>query len=294
MGANHTPTKDGRIGLTHALTPSGGVFSEFTVCRLAEDHILLTSAAAARRQDGGLLAAHAKAHAGVIVRDVTEEIGILAVMGPEARTLLQPLADHDLGSTAFPWLSVQTIQVAGIALTALRVSYAGELGWELHVPLDQMKPLYDALVAAGQPLDLAHFGAFALNAMRLEKGYRAWGLDLSTERTPLEAGLGYLVTPEARKALEREGAFSMKLLELEDGGADPFALHPVFAGARVAGLITSGAFGHRTGKTLALAYLKPEGLAQGASLTARILGREVPARVLAEAPYDPLNERLKA
>ena len=294
LGANRAPPEDGRIGLTHALTASGGVFSEFTVTRLAADRFILTSAAAARRQDGDLLAAHAKTHDSVSVRDMTEETGILAVMGPQARALLQPLTNHDLGSEAFPWLSARETEVAGIALTALRVSYAGELGWELHVPMAQMMSLHEALMGAGRPLDLAPFGAYALNAMRLEKGYRAWGLDLSTERTPLEAGLERFVAREARQALEREAAFSMKLLELEEGGADPFALHPVIAAGQVAGLITSGAVGHRTGKTLALAYLRPNALASGAPLLAQVLGREVPARMLEEAPYDPQNQRLRA
>ncbi|NNF76792.1 MAG: FAD-dependent oxidoreductase, partial [Rhizobiales bacterium] len=257
LGANRVPGKDGRIGLTHALTASGGVFSEFTVTRLASDHLYLTSAAAARRQDTDLLNGHARQFSAVQIEDVTEARGILALMGPNSRSVLEALTSQDLSSAAFPWLSAQKMEVAGINTTALRVSYAGELGWELHVPMAQMTPLYQALVEQGAPAGLVHFGAFALNSMRLEKGYRAWGMDLSTERTPLEAGLDRLVKPEAREALraKRDQPFGMELLELDAEGPDPFALHPVFSGDKVAGLVTSGGFGHRTKKKLALAYL---------------------------------------
>lgn len=295
LGANHAPAKAGRVGLTHALTASGGVFSEFTVSRLADDRFYLTSAAGARRQDADLLTTGARNHDDVQVRDVTDERGILAVMGPNSRALLQPLTDDDLGNQDFPWLSVREIQMAGIAATALRVSYGGELGWELHVRLEDMKRLYDVLVRAGKPMGLRHFGAFALNAMRLEKGYRAWGLDLSTERTPLEAGLERFVKPALRDALraQRHTPFRMELLELDGAGPDPFGLHPVFSGDRVAGLVTSGGFGHRTGKKLALAYLHPHKITEGAPLSARVLGSSVSAQVLGAPPYDPDNRRLR-
>ncbi|MCP5084883.1 MAG: FAD-dependent oxidoreductase [Alphaproteobacteria bacterium] len=295
LGANRAPGKDGRIGLTHALTASGGVFSEFTVTRLASDHFYLTCAAAARRQDADLLNGHARNFGSAQVEDVTEARGILALMGPKSRQLLESLTEQDLSAAAFPWLSARVMQVAGVQATALRVSYAGELGWELHVPMAAMKPLYQALIEQGAPLGLRHFGAFALNSMRLEKGYRAWGMDLSTERTPLEAGLERLVKPEARAALraQRDQPFRMELLELDAEGPDPFALHPVFCADKVAGLVTSGSFGHRTRKKLALAYLQPHNLTEDAPLTVRVLGQTAAAQVLTAAPYDPTNARLR-
>lgn len=301
LGANTPPGKDGRIGLIHALTPSGGVHSEFTVTRLAEDHYYLTSAAAARRQDFAYLQSHADAHPNAAINDITDTWGILGVMGPYSRNILQPLTDTNLGNHAFPWLTAQTINVAGVSALALRVSYAGELGWELHAEPDDLPRIYKSIIEAGAHHGLKHFGAFALNSMRLEKGYRAWGMDLSTERTPLEAGLDYLVKTDGRDFIGRdalvkgrEQSFKMELLEIESAHVDPFALHPVFSEGKVCGLITSGAYGHRTGKTLALAYMQPQNMTDGAPLTVNIVGESCPAQILAEAPYDPRNERLRS
>ena len=301
LGANRPPQRVGRIGLTHALTPAGGVASEFTVTKLAGDHYYLTSAAAAERQDEDLLRRHAAGFSGVQVANRTEELGILAIMGPNARALLSGLTDTDLSDAAFPWLTAAEINVAGIRVRALRISYVGELGWELHVRLGEMSRLYDALTAAGRRYQLRHFGAFAMNAMRLEKGYRAWGMDLTSERTPLEAGLDFLVRPEGREFIGREAmlaraargdACCMRLLELEPSDLTvPFYAHSVLQGDAPVGVITSAAHGHRTGKTLALAYLRPE--ATGAVFDALVLGERIPARGLNEPPYDADNRRLR-
>ncbi len=302
LGANSGP-KPGRIGLTHALMPSGGVASEFTITRLAEDRYYLTSAAAAERHDEDLLQRHAAGFGDVSVENVTTSTGILAVMGPQALMVLEEACDADLGNAAFPWLSAREVSVAGVPVRALRVSYVGEFGWELHMPIDAMKTVYDALIGAGRSLDIGHFGAYAMNALRLEKGYRAWGLDLTTERTPLEAGLGRFVKCDGRNFQGRDAlvaaadappAFTMELLEITGAVTDPFGLHPVFSGDRVAGLVTSAAYGHRTGKRLALAYLRPEVTASGEPLAVEILGERGRATVLEEMPYDAGNGRMHA
>ncbi|MEM7426232.1 MAG: FAD-dependent oxidoreductase [Pseudomonadota bacterium] len=296
LGANTPPQRDGRIGLIHCLTPSGGVHSEFTVTRLAEGRYYLTSAAAARRQDLDALMHHGAAHPGTEVNDITDRRAIIGVMGPRSRDILQPITDADLGNDAFPWLSGRQVRIADANALALRVSYAGELGWEFHTSPEDLPGIYKAIVQAGTPHGLKHFGAFALNSMRLEKGYRAWGMDLSTERTPLEAGLDYLVKTEGREFTGRDALvsgraqpFRMELLEIEGGNTDPFALHPVYSGDRVCGLVTSGAHGHRTGKTLALAYLQPHNLEPDSPLAVYLLGTRYRAQILAEAPYDSTN-----
>ena len=299
LGANRPPRRVGRIGLTHALTAAGGVASEFTVTKLDADRFYLTSAAAAERHDEDLLHQRAAAFPGVGIVNRTDSLGILAVMGPNARALLGSLTDADLSDRAFPWLSAAEIAMAGVPLRALRVSYVGELGWELHVPLDRMAPLYDALVEAGRRFDLRNFGAYAVNAMRLEKGYRAWGLDLTTERTPLEAGLGFLVRSEGRDFVGREAlharrrdAWRMVLLDVDRrGDLDPFHGHTLFQEDEPVGLVTSGAFGHRTGRLLALAYLTPR--AGAATFDMEILGERIAARPLPAAPYDPENRKLR-
>ena len=292
LGANRPPRTIGRIGLTHALTPAGGVASEFTVTKLADDRFYLTSAAAAERHDHDLLRLRATAHDGVRVDNRTMDMGILGLAGPGSRTLLAALTDDDL---EFPWLSAREIEVAGVAARVLRLSYTGELGWELHVALGDMATLYDALIGAGaEP-----FGVYALNAMRLEKGYGGWGGDLTTERTPLEAGLHHLVKTEGREFIGRDAmmaravtgeAWRMVLLELDgDVAAYPFFSHAVLRDDHAVGMVTTAAFGHRTGRSLALAYLTPDAGTDNDGLSVLVLGQAVAAMVLDQPPYDPDN-----
>jgi dimethylglycine dehydrogenase len=299
LGANKAPRTE-RIGLTYALTPAGGVQSEFTVSMLSDDLAYLTSAAGAEEMDEDLLLARASGF-DISVSNVTERYGVLGVMGPRARDLLSSLTDADLSSEAFPWLSVQEIPVAGVWVRALRISYVGELGWELHIPVGQMQVVFDALLAEGEPIGAGLFGAYAMNAMRLEKAYRAWGMDLTTERTPEEAGLGFLVSTEARSFVGAEALkqrrsdpshWKMVLLRVATDDVDPFYAHTVKRNGIPVGVVTSGAYGHRIGEALALAYLRDHEACD--DLVVEILGRDYPAVVLASPPYDPGNVRLRS
>ncbi|MBE1282430.1 MAG: FAD-dependent oxidoreductase [Rhodobacteraceae bacterium] len=283
LGANRA-VAPGRIGLTHALTPAGGVLSEFTVTRLTHDHVYLTSAAAAEQIDHDLLTSLA-ADFDVTVRNVCEEFAVIGVMGPESTKVLTELTD-------MPWLTARETQIEGVAVRALRVSYLGECGWELHVPRAGAASLFLALEARAKPHGLGFYGAYAANSMRLEKGYRGWGSDLTTERSPLEAGLTPFVRKERRTALARDNAWDMVLLEIESGEVDPFYAHTIWKDGAPVGIATSGAFGHRTGKVLALAYLRDPAARDG--LTISILGQHRAATILPHAPFDPDNTRLKA
>ena len=277
------------------LTNNGGVASEFTVTRLKADHYYLTSAAVAERHDEDLL--RTRAPSGVTITNVTERRGILGVMGPRSRVLLKTLTEADLSNDAFPWLSAQAITLAGIPVLALRLSYVGELGWELHVDLDRFGELYRAVCSAGAAFNHAPFGIYAVNAMRLEKGYRGWGADLTTERTPLESGLAALVRSEGRSFIGRDAmleraasgkAWRMALLKIADDGVSlPFYNHTVWQAGRAVGVVTSGGYGFRVGMPLALAYLTPE--AESGPMTVRIIDRHVEANELSDAPYDPQN-----
>lgn len=286
LGANRAiPT--GRIGLTHALTPAGGVLSEFTVTRLAPDHAYLTSAAAAEQIDFDRLCNTAKAF-DVTVTNICETLAVIGVMGPKSPDVLPELAD-------MPWLTARIVQIGGATVRALRVSYLGECGWELHVPKEEAAALFTALEQAALPFGLGYYGAYAANSMRLEKGYRSWGSDLTSERSPLEAGLSAFVRQPLRAELARDGvpdpAWEMVLLEVAAGDVDPFYAHTVWQDGAAVGIATSGAYGHRTGRVLALAYLRDPTAREG--LTISVLGRHRAAKILPEAPYDPNNLRLK-
>ncbi len=282
LGANRA-IPPGRIGLTHALTPAGGVLSEFTVTRLSEDHAYLTSAAAAE-QIGYDLLTKVAVDFGVTVRNVTDDFAVIGVMGQKSPGVLPELGH-------MPWLTAQETLVAGVPLRALRVSYIGECGWELHVAKEHAVQLFSILEEATKPYGPGFYGAYAANSMRLEKGYRGWGSDLTTERSPLEAGLTPFVRKGLRDELARENAWDMVLLEVEAGEVDPFYAHTIWKDGAPVGVATSGAYGHRIGKVLALAYLRDPTACDG--LTISILGHHRAATILPEAPFDPSNSRLK-
>ena len=285
LGANRAP-RPGRIGLTHALGDSGGVQSEFSLTCLGENEFYLASAAAAGRHDEDLLRIRAQGF-DVRVENITDRKGVFGIMGPNAEAMLQPLCDRDLSRAALPWLSAARVVIAGIEVDLLRISYVGEPGFELHHDIERQKELLAQLLAAGKRCELGCYGAFAMNAMRLEKGYRAWGVDLTTERSPLEAGLAHLVRTEGREFIGRDAMlaraqrsdhWSMELLEFDEPGFDPFYLHTVFRDDEAVGMVTSGAFGHRLQKAIGLAYFRAP-VARTDRLKVEILGRQVDAWV---------------
>ena len=265
FGANRMPAQPGAIALTHCLLPDGGVASEFAVTRLAEDRFYLCSAAVAERHDQDLLKERSQGLTDIYIDNVTAGYAVLGLMGPRSRDVLTQLTDARLDDSSFPWLSAHEIIIAGVPVRALRVSYVGELGWELHHPMDRQRQLFEALIEAGTNFDLSTFGAFAMNAMRLEKGYRAWGVDLTTERTPLEAGMDRFVKTKGRDFIGRDAMLQrasdpshwrMHLLQIDDTDSDPFYAHTVFVDDRPIGIVTSGGYGHRVQKALALAYFR--------------------------------------
>ncbi|MCL4066018.1 FAD-dependent oxidoreductase [Pseudomonas sp. GX19020] len=294
LGCNMAP-KPGRVGLTYALSPAGGTESEFTVACLAEDHFYLTSAAAAEMRDDDLLRARAPG-SDVEISRVSDDFAVIGLMGPAAPAILGRLTSDPFGA----WMSVREMTVAGIPVRALRLSYIGEAGWELHVPAARAAELFLALEAAGQPEGIGCFGSYAMNAMRLEKGYPAWGADFTTERTPAETGMGFLVKPdhdfpgcEALLARMADPArWEMVLLEIDPGESEPYYAHSLWQGAAPVGIVTSAATGHRTGKVLALAYLRDRNARDG--LEVEILGTRRKVRILDRPPFDPDNLRLRS
>jgi len=302
--ANRMPAKTGRVVLAHWLTEDGVIEGEATITKLGDDRFYLATAAFAELRDRDRLTLALLPGERVTISDITLSHGVIVLAGPKSREVLGALTDADLGNAAFPWLSAQEIEVAGVPVRALRVSYVGELGWELHTEMDNLPALYDALWAAGEAHGIADFGLYAMNSLRMEKSYRGYGSELTNELTPLEAGMERFVgwdKPDftGKAALDsrrRVGELLYKLVVLDVDAADADALgnEPVTCGDRLVGVTTSGAYGYAVGKSLAFAYVDPDMATEGTTMQVLIMGQKRTATVIPESPYDPANDRLRA
>ena len=302
--ANRLPAKPGRIGLCHALNAGGGVHSEFTILREGAQSFYLVSAGAWQRLDHDYLQKLMPADGSVRFADLTSALGVLVVAGPQSRTLLQRVSEADFGNAAFPWLSARPIQIGPSQATAMRVNFIGELGWELHHPMEMQNQIFDALFEAGADLQVRPFGIRAMDALRLEKSYRMIGAELSIEYAALESGLHRFVCLDKGDFIGREGLLAWRergfanafaTLEVEDvADADALGNNPIFQAGELVGRATSGGYGHRLGKSLALAMLRPDMAQPGARLEIEILGERRNASVLSESPFDPSNQRLRS
>ena len=303
--ANKVPTKTGRIALCHALTPRGGIRSEFTISKLGEQRFYVVSAGAGERFDGDYLQKMLPSDGSVQLRNITTARGCFVLAGPRSREVLARLTDTPLDNASFPWLTSQVIE-AGYStdVYALRVNFIGELGWELHFPIEYAHSLFDAIFKAGAEFGIGMAGMRAMESMRLEKSYRMWGTDLSIEYSPYEAGLDRFVRMNkgefiGRAALERQVAAGIPnrfvTLEVHDvGDADPLGNEPLYAGGQLVGRATAGYYGHVLGKSLALGYVKTAQAEIGNALEIEILGQRRRATVLVESPLDPDNHKLRA
>lgn len=305
VSSNKIPGKDGGMRLVYMLTELGGIECEMTITRFAEDRFYLNSAIMGTTHDEDWLNHHILAGEDVTVTDVTDQLGLLGLTGPRSRDVLSQLTDVDLQAPAFRWLTGQEIDVAGVPCKALRVSYVGELGWELHCPIERMTELYDAIIEAGEPHDIVHFGSYAMNSMRIEKGYKAWGTELTTEITPIEARLerfvdfdGAFIGKQATAARrDQDEPLEMVLVycEIEDGDSDLLGNEPAYdAKGTVIGIGTSGAYGHAVGKSLGFVYVDPDHERPGSTFELDMLGVRRTATVLADPAYDPGNDALRA
>ncbi len=302
--ANRLPKKIGRVGLCHALNTRGGVLSEFTVIREAADQFYLVSAGAFQRLDHDWLKKHMPADGSVQFQNLTNSIGVLAIAGPKARELMSRVTDADLSNEAFPWLMSHNIVVDMTPVRAARVNFVGELGWELHHPIECQNQVFDAVMAAGADLDIKPFGIRAMDMLRIEKSYRMVGTELSIEYSAFESGLQRFVHLNkgdfiGRDALVKwqEKGFENQLVTLEIHDvtdADPLGNNPIFHGGEMVGRATSGNYGARLDKSYVLAMVPPALAAEGTVLEMDVLGAMHKVTVTPESPYDPDNEQLRS
>jgi dimethylglycine dehydrogenase len=302
MSANRVPARDGGVALFPMLTPKGGIAAWFTIVRLSAEYFTLTSAATSQEHARDWLTWHLPA-TGVSLEDRTEAWGTLVVAGPKAREVLAPLTGADLGNGAFPWLAAREITLGYAPALALRMTGTGELGWEIHCGAEYLRGLYDQILEAGAAHGIADFGLRAFDSMRLEKGHPVWGRDIDVATAPGPAGLDRLVHPEkgdfiGRTAATRDDGRRLVCLtfaqEADPGGTDPWADEPVMRGDAVVGHVSSGGYGHRVGRRLALAWVEAGAATAGTALEIEILGERNVATVADGAVYDPENARVRA
>ncbi len=300
--ANRMPKTDGGIVLAHFLSEEGRIAGEVTVTRLAEDRFYLLSGAGAEERDLDHLTHQVQDGEAVEIANVTDNRGVLVVAGPRARDLLAGLTETDLGNESFRWLRGKEIEVAGVPLYALRVNYVGELGWELHCPMDRLEALYDAVWAAGEAHGIADFGVYAVNSLRMEKAYKGWAAELTNEITPVEADIERFVAYDKEDFVGKAATLKVKqagasqicvYFECETGTSDVHGGEAVLDGERVVGVTTSGGYGHVTGKSLGFAYVEPALAPPGSRFEVQVLGERRQAQVLGEPVHDPRNERLR-
>jgi glycine cleavage system aminomethyltransferase T/glycine/D-amino acid oxidase-like deaminating enzyme len=300
---NRVAREVGEITYTQMLNSRGGIECDFTVARLGPHRFQIVTGTAFGNHDRAWMRRHLPAEGGIHLADVTSQWACFGLWGPRARDVLAPLTTQDLGNEAFPYMSLREINVAGVPVRALRVTYVGELGWELYCPTEYGAGLWRALWEAGQEHGIVAGGYRAIDSLRLEKGYRVWGADITPDETPYEGGVGFCVK------LDKEGGFvgreallsaresgprsRIACLVLEDPRRVALGNEPVRVGGEVVGRVSSGGYGYTVGRSIAYAYLPPERVEPGTPVEVEIFGRWVGGEVAKEPLYDAGGERVR-
>lgn len=298
----------GRVVYTQMLNRAGGIECDLTVTRIAEHEYFIVTGTAFASHDGAHIRRHVPADADAHLIDVTSAFGTLALMGPEARAILSRVAEEDVGNTAFPFATWRPITIAGAPVRALRITFVGELGWELHIPTEYAVTVYEALKRAGADHGLRDAGYRAIDSLRLEKGYRVWAADIGPDYTPYEAGLGFAVALDknvpflGRDALvaQRTKPLTKRLatFTVDDPGVVLLGRETILRDGQVVGWIASAGHGHTIGKEIGLGYVRrAEGIDEGWLTAGRyeleVRTRRVPAALHFRPLYDPRGERIR-
>jgi 4-methylaminobutanoate oxidase (formaldehyde-forming) len=293
----------GCVIYTQFLNLNGGIESDLTITRLEEDHFRVITGSAFIYNDLGWIRMHQPTDDSVEVRDVSESWACLGLWGPSAREVLQSVTEDDVSNASLPYMRAKTLRAKEFDILAQRVSYVGELGWELYVSPRHAAELWDLLLQAGQPFRIQPVGYKAVDSLRLEKGYRYWSVDLTPAENPFEAGLGFCVRLEKGDFIGREA-----LLEIKKRGLhrklrtlvvdiDPWSVYggeAIHKNGSVVSRVRSIGYGHTVGQAIALSYLPLELSAAGTQVEVEVFGRRCPAEVVEDVLYDPKGERLKA
>ncbi len=302
--ANSVPKKEGNIILAHTLNKIGRIQSELTITRLANNNFYVLSATASEIRDLDWFNHNLNKEEKVEIKNVTEDYGVLVLVGPKSRNILSQLTSERLDNKNFPWLKGKEIEINKVSVRALRINYMGELGWELHHPIKQMESLYDAIYEVGKNENISNFGTYAVNSLRMEKAYRGWGTELTGEISLIEAGMdrffnlnkksNFIGSEILREKLQSGVDIKIVYLEIDVEDVDARGNEPVYHNNKIVGVVTSGGFGFRVNKSLAFAYVDAEIVNNVKEFEIKIQGIKRKAFVLDQIAYDPMNERLRS
>jgi dimethylglycine dehydrogenase len=302
MTCQRVPTQEGRIALAPLLDHNGAFKSDMTITKIGENEYFCVTASVGKRHDQHWMILNLPTDGSVQLEDRTYRMGCFVIAGPKARDLLAKIAYGDVSGSAFPFGRSREIYIGRIKCRVNRMTYVGELGYEIFHPIECQIAVFQTLMQAGETFELKMFGMHAMESMRLEKGYLAWKSEMNVQHTPLETGLAWTVKWDkdfiGKQALEqiRTDGIKQQLVGLvvaaED--SDPWGYNPILKGRERVGMTSSGGFGHRVGKSIALGYIAPELTQPGTKLEVEVLGRKLPAEVVTMPLYDPDNRKIKA
>ena len=306
--ANDVVVDIGKIVYTQWLNERGGIEADLTVTRLSKDSYMITTSGSAQTRDFYWLKKHISADDHAFLTDVTSGYAVLGVMGPTSRELMSAACKADFSNDAFPFGTTQEIDLGYAKVMASRITYVGELGWEIMIPTEFATGVYDCLLKAGAKFDLKHVGMHAMNSLRIEKAYRSWGHDISDEETPLEAGLGFAIAWDkpggfiGREALlkQKKDGVTKKLAQFILEDPEPLLYHnePIYRNDEIIGYVNSGMFGYTLGASIGLGYVHNDAGVDAAYVKEgryeiEIAGVKYPAKVSLRPMYDPKSERIK-
>jgi 4-methylaminobutanoate oxidase (formaldehyde-forming) len=300
---NRVARDPGQITYTQMLNSRGGIECDFTVARLGEERFSIVTGTAFGNHDREWMRRHLPAGGGVRLADVTSQWACFGIWGPLAREVLAPLTPADLSNESFPYMSVRETTVGNVPVRALRVTYVGELGWEIYCPTEYGLALWRTLWEAGEPKGMVAGGYRAIDSLRLEKGYRVWGADITPDETPYEGGVGFCVKLDKERFVGKDALQRAKqegprtrlcCLTLEDPHSIALGNEPVRVGGEVVGRVTTGGYGYTVERSIAYAHLPPAASAPGTEVEVEIFGTWVPGVIAAEPLFDPKGERIRA
>jgi dimethylglycine dehydrogenase len=302
MTCQKVPAKDGRIALAPMLNAKGTFKSDMTVTRVKDGEYFCVTASVGKRHDQHWMIENLPEDGSVEMEDLTYKMGCFVVVGPKSRDLLQKACYNDVSNAAFPFGTSREIYVGRVKCRVNRMNYVGELGYEIFHPIEAQVSLYEALTEAGQDFDLKMIGMYAMDSMRLEKGYMAWKSEMNVHHSPLETNVDWTVKWDkdfiGKEALAEEKAkgpaLKLVCLTVASEDADPLGYNGIYADGKRVGMTSSGGYGHRVGKCIGLGYVPPEFASAGTRLDVEILGKMCAAEVVDMPLYDPKNEKMKS